>query len=174
MLTFISGWRSPDRDKAIVTQRDPARHAVYFIDNSSTLPALLPEVSISDVWRHGRLELKLPDVTTHIIRVNYDTENALIGPAISQTLMAGDDAQIVVMFDAVQPLYRLFPALRAASAVLAADARLDVDEGDHVIFTRGGSFSWRDHLVESQTATLVGDETLDMGIVDADLVPLLR
>ncbi len=172
MLTFISGWRSADREKVIVDRRDPNRAAVYFIDNASTLPHLLPDTPIVDVWRNGRGELTPSGDETTLVRVNYDTDNDLIVRAVSQTLMRGEDAQIIVVYDAVTALYRLFPALRAASALLAADSRLDASEGDHVIFTRGGSFVWKDHLLESRTAILSGDETLDVGIVDAELAPL--
>lgn len=172
MLTFISGWRSADRDKVIVDQRDPSRGAVYFIDNTSTVPDLLPDSPMIDVWRNGRTEIHLNGENTTLIRVNYDTDNDLIVKVVSQTLMRGEDAQIIVVYDAVNALYRLFPALRAASAVLAADARLDASEGDHVIFTRGGSFVWKDHLIESRTAVLTGDETLDMGIIDEELASL--
>ncbi len=174
MLTFVSGWRSADRERVIVNQRDVGRSAVYFIDNNSTLPSLLPDAPITEVWRHGRVDFTLGDEKTNIVRLNYDTDNDMLVRSVSRTLMQGADAQIIVMHDAVTLLYRMFPALRAASALLAADSRLDACEGDHVIFTRGGSFSWKDHLIESQTAILTGDETLDVGIVDEELVSLDR
>ena len=41
-----------------------------------------------------------------------------------------------------------------------------------MIFTRGGSFVWTDHLLESQTATLTGDEIIDMGIVSDEDAPV--
>ena len=61
--------------------------------------------------------------------------------------------------------YRLFPALRAAGAVLAANERLDAPVGDRVLFTRGGSFRWTDHLIESRTSLLTSTEVFDAGIV---------
>jgi hypothetical protein len=175
MLTFISGWRSPDRDNALIKQRDPQRPAVFFIDDSSSLPMLFPDAPIIDVWRTGRIDFHLHDTQTtptQIVRINYDTDNSLIALVISRVLMQGTEAQLIILFDAVDPLYRLYQPLRASGALLAADSRLDAAEGDHVIFTRGGSFVWTDHLLESQTATLVGDETLDMGIVSDEDAPL--
>jgi hypothetical protein len=38
MLTFVSGWRTIDRDKAILKYRDVDRRAVFAIDNLSNLP----------------------------------------------------------------------------------------------------------------------------------------
>jgi hypothetical protein len=169
MLTFVSGWRSVDRDKVLLDQRDTSRPSLFFVDETSSIPGQFPVAPIVDVWRNGQLDLPLQkDCPTQIVRLNYDTDNQLIMPALSRALMQGTDAQIIIAFDAVNTVYRLLPMLRAGSAILAADARLQVAEGDHVIFTRGGSFAWRDHLVETQTASLVGDETLDMGVIDAD------
>lgn len=172
MLTFISGWRSPDRDQVLVNQRDTSRTTLYFIDNASTLPVVMPDTPIIDVWRNGRMELPLDPNTTTIIRVNYDTDNELIGRAVTHALMQHTDGQIIVMFDALNALYRLFPALREGSALLASDARLEADKGDHVIFTRGGSFVWKDHLLELRTAVLTDAECLDMGILDLELMHL--
>lgn len=175
MLTFISGWRSPDRDKALIRLRDSERPAIFFVDDNSSLPALFPEAPVIDVWRTGRLDFTLADTRTNptqIVRINYDTDNSMIPLVISRILMQGTDAQLIILFDAVDPLYRLYSPLRAGSALLAADARLDAAEGDHVVFTRGGSFFWTDHLLESQTATLVGDEIIDMGIVSDEDAPL--
>ena len=169
MLTFISGWRTPDRDQALVKARDKARSTIFFIDDVSSLPAQFPNANVIDVWRNGTVDFRMDRETAiQLVRVNYDTDNDLIVRAVSRALMQGADAQIVIMFDAVDALYRLQPALRAAGAILASDARLDAAEGDHVIFTRGGSFLWTDHLLESQTATLTGDETLDVGVISDD------
>jgi|GEM_PF-1107641 len=168
MLTLISGWRSAERDKVLIAQRDMSRPTLYFIDNVSTLPTLAPDLPVADVWRNGNLQLSLAPDASQIVRVNYDTDNNLIVRAVEQAMRQHTNSQIVVMFDAVNALYRFFPSLRAEDAVLAADARLDACEGDHVIFMRGGSFSWKDHLLESRTAVLVGEETLDMGVVDEE------
>jgi hypothetical protein len=173
MLTFVSGWRSPDREKVIVDHRDPNRSAIYFIDDSSRLPGLMPEVPITEVWRHGRAEFELSaSSTTQIVRVNHDTDHDMIVRAVSRVLMQGIEAQVIVVYDATEKLFRLFPALRTTSGLIASDARLNAAEGDHVIFTRGGSFVWKDHILESRTAALVGDETIDMGIVDEGLTEL--
>ncbi|MHB8626328.1 MAG: hypothetical protein ACYDBJ_06255 [Aggregatilineales bacterium] len=170
MLTFISGWRSPDRDKALVNLRDKARSTIFFIDDASRLPTQFPDAPVTDLWRNGLVDFRMDRETAiQLVRINYDTDNELVVRAVSRALMQGADAQIVIMFDAVDALYRLYPALRAAGAVLASDARLDAAEGDHVIFTRGGSFLWTDHLLESQTATLIGDETLDVGVISEDI-----
>src|SRR5216684_3990929 len=123
MLTFISGWKSADRDKALLNQRDPLRRAIFFLENSTSFLDLLPN---------------------------------------------GADAQIIVTFDALDRLYRLFPALRASGALLAANERLEAFPGDRVLFTRGGSFRWPDHLLESQTSLLTSEEVLDAGIVPDD------
>jgi hypothetical protein len=169
MLTFVSGWRTPDRDNALVNLRDKARSTIFFIDDASRLPTQFPDAPVIDVWRNGVIDFRMDrEAAIQLVRVNYDTDNELIVRAVSRALMQGDDGQIVITFDAVDALYRLYPALRAAGALLAADARLDAAEGDHVIFTRGGSFLWTDHLLESKTATLTGDETLDVGVIDED------
>ncbi len=168
MLTFVSGWRSVDRDKVLLDQRDTTRPSLFFVDETSSIPAQFPVAPIVDIWRNGQLDLPLERDTTQIVRLNYDTDNQMIMPALSRALMQGLDAQVVIAFDAVNTVYRLLPMLRAGAAILAADARLQVAEGDHVIFTRGGSFAWRDHVIETRTASLIGDETLDMGIVDAE------
>ena len=171
MLTFISGWRSADRDTVLYTHRDDTRPTLFFVDDQSTLPMQLPDVPVLDIWRNGRLEINLEPGQTTIIRINYDTDNQLIARVVSLVLMKDIDAQIVVMFDAVNSLYALFPSLRDGDTLLAADSRLDAPEGDHVIFTRGGSFMWTDHMVESHTSLLIGEETFDIGIVDSELTP---
>ena len=165
MLTFISGWRSADRDQALLTQRDPERNAIFFIDNSSGLIDLLPNAPLIDLWRNGRLDFKIGSEPDTVVRVNYDTDQDLIMRAVTHVLLNGADAQIIVTFDAVDSLYRLFPALRAGGAMLAANERLDAPVGDRVLFTRGGSFRWHDHILEGQTALLTEDEVLDAGIV---------
>jgi hypothetical protein len=165
MLTFISGWRTIDRDKALVTQRDGERRAVFFVDNSANFSELLPEAPVIDLWRNGRLDFKIGTEQDTLVRVNYDTDHDLIMRAVTHVLLNDGDAQIVVTFDALDGLYRLFPALRAAGAVLAANERLDAPVGDRVLFTRGGSFRWHDHVLETQTSLLTNAEVLDAGIV---------
>ncbi|MCS6871669.1 MAG: hypothetical protein RML95_01410 [Anaerolineae bacterium] len=172
MLTFISGWRSADRDIALLKHRDPTRHAVFFIDNLSSLPHLLTDLPIIDVWRNGPLDFQIDDNVDTIVRINYDTDHDLIVRSVAHMLLSGSKSQPIIAYDATQYLYRLFPALRAAGALLAADERLDAPSGDRVLFTRGGSFAWRDHLLESQTAQLVNSEVLDGGIVpDPEEIP---
>lgn len=178
MLTFVAGWRSRDRDAALLSERDQARDALIFIDNQSTMPDLLPNAPIIDLYRHGMVDIGLdkdapfsdPPHET-LIRVNHDTDNQLVTRAITHSLLQGNDAQVIVSYDVSDALFRLFPALRAGNSLLAADERLYAPAGDRVVFTRGGSFAWRDHLVESQTALLTGAEVFDAGIVgeDADL-----
>ncbi len=165
MLTFISGWRSLDRDKALLKQRDPERRAVIFVDDTSHMDELLPNASVIDLWRNGRLEFKIGDDAETLVRVHYDTDHDLIMRAVTHTLLNGADAQIIVTFDALDTLFRLFPALRAAGALIAANERLDAPVGDRVLFTRGGSFRWSDRLLETQTALLTSTEILDAGIV---------
>lgn len=170
MLTFVSGLPSEGRDKVIVAQRDPSRPALLFIEGSSPLPHDHPEAPITDVWRNGDRQFQLvPDVPTQFIRLQHDTDHQLIAPAVTRALMSGLDAQILVLYDATSKLFAMYPALRTSGAVIAADPHLNVAEGDHVIFTRGGSFAWRDYVIEAQTATLVGDESIDVGIVDETL-----
>ncbi len=165
MLTFISGWRTIDRDKALVSQRDPERRAIFFVDNSADFSELLPAAPTIDLWRNGRLDLKIGGEHETLVRVNYDTDNDLIMRAVTHVLLNDGDAQIIVTFDALDGLYRLFPALRAAGAVLAANERLDAPIGDRVLFTRGGSFRWHDHILETQTALLTNEEVIDAGII---------
>lgn len=165
MLTFVSGWRTVDRDKALLKQRDPNRRAVFFIDDASNFIDLLPNAPLIDLWRNGRLDFKLSDAPETLARVNYDTDHDLIVRAVTHVLLSGADAQIIVTFDAVDSLYRLFPALRAAGALLSANERLDAPAGDRVLFTRGGSFRWSDRLLEAQTSLLTNTEILDAGIV---------
>lgn len=177
MLTFISGWRGVERDKAVLNQRDITRPAVFFIDDASRFPGLLPDAEVIDLWRNGRMEFQLGQVCETLIRINYDTEQDLIWRAVSHTLFSGADAQIIVTYNATSSLARLFPALRSMNALLVADERLDAPAGDRVLFTRGGSFHWTDHLLESQTALLTEDEILDGGIVpdpDEEAYPALE
>src|SRR5258708_4681387 len=103
-----------------------------------------------------------------LFRVNYDTDHDLVARAVSRVLLNGADAQIIVTFDALDTLFRLFPALRAANALLAANERLEAPVGDRVLFTRGGSFRWTDHLLESRTSLLTSTEIIDAGIVPDD------
>jgi hypothetical protein len=165
MLTFISGWRGTDRDKALLRHRDPQRNAIFFVDDTPGFTELLPDAPIIDLWRNGRLDFRIGDDRDTLVRVNYDTDHDLIMRAVTHVLLNGADAQIIVAFDAVDVLYRLFPALRAAGALLAANERLDAPVGDRVLFTRGGSFRWPDHVLESRTALLSNADTLDAGIV---------
>jgi len=171
MLTFVSGWRGQDRDKALLKYRDPERHAVFFLDDASKFADLLPDAPVIDVWRNGVVDFQIGDDSETLVRMNYDTENSMLQRAIAHTLLTGADAQLIITYDALGQLFRLFPALRAAGAVLAANERLDAPTGDRVVFTRGGSFVWTDHILESQTALLTDSEVIDAGIVpeDADL-----
>jgi hypothetical protein len=168
MLTYISGWRSPDRDQALIRHRDQNRSAVFFIDDASKFPELLPDAPIIELYRNGLVDFPPPDAHETLIRLNYDTENDLLRRAITHSLMVGMDAQIIVTYDAVTHLYRLIPALRAAGALVAANERLDAPAGDRVLFTRGGSFVWIDHLLETQTSQLFDAEVLDGGIIPED------
>lgn len=165
MLTFLSGWKSIDRDKALLKLRDPERRAIFFIDDSSKFADLLPDAPIIDLYRNGLVDFEVGDASSTIVRVNYDTENSLLGRAIAHILLSGADAQPIVTYDAVNFIYRLFPALRASEAVLAANERLDAPVGDRVLFSRGGSFSWKDHILETQTSLLTNSEVLDAGII---------
>jgi hypothetical protein len=166
MLTFISGWRSIERDKALLNHRDPARQAVFFVDNQSGLPHVLPSTTpLVDLWRHGRADFSAGEECETIVRVNHDTEDELLVRAITHALIHHPQAQVVVMYDANDSLARLYPALRNANALMAADARFDAPIGDRVLFTRGGSFRWRDNFIESQTALLTDGEVYDAGIV---------
>ncbi len=169
MLTFVSGWRTADRNKALLAQRDAERRAIFFVDDSTDFSELLPGAPVIELWRNGRLDFKIGSDRNTIVCVHYDTDHDLIVRAVTHVLLNGADAQIVVTFDALDGLYRLFPALRAAGAVLAANERLDAPVGDRVLFTRGGSFRWHDHVLETQTALLMNAEVLDAGIVsDSD------
>jgi hypothetical protein len=165
MLTFIAGWRTPDRDKAMLNHRDPSRRSLVFVDNQSTLPQLLHHAPIIDLWRHGRADFSIGADCETVIRLNHDTDHDLLTRALTHALINFHDSQMIVTYDAAERLNRLYPALRTADALLAADERLDAPIGDRVIFTRGGSFFWRDHLIESQTSLLMDEETLDAGIV---------
>jgi hypothetical protein len=165
MLTFVSGWRTIDRDTVLLDQRDKNRRAIFFLDDSPGFLDLLPNAPLIDLYRNGRLDFKIGDDADTLVRVNFDTEHDLVASAVTHVLLNGADAQIVVTFDAIDRLYRLFPALRAADSLLAANERLDAQPGDRVLFTRGGSFRWKDHILESQTSLLAGDEVLDAGIV---------
>ena len=49
-----------------------------------------------------------------------------------------------------------------------ANERLDAPVGDRVLFTRGGSFRWHDHILEGKTSLLTNAEVLDAGIVDEE------
>jgi hypothetical protein len=165
MLTFISGWRTPERDKAILNHRDPSRRGLFFVDNQSSLPYFLHHIPVIELWRHGRAEFSIDEACETLIRLNHDTDHELLARALTHALLHYGDSQIIVTYEAAEKIYRLFPALRQADALLAADERLDAPSGDRVIFTRGGSFRWRDHILEAQTALLTEEETLDAGIV---------
>jgi hypothetical protein len=170
MLTFVSGWRSLNRDKALFKQRDPNRRAVFFIENPSSFPDMMPDAPIIDIWRNGVVEFKVEcDSPETLIRLNYDTEGETLNRALIHHMLSNDDAQIVLTYDAVEQIYRLLPALRARDALLAADERIDAPPGDRVVFSRGGSFLWPDHILESQTSLLLDEETLDVGIIPEDI-----
>lgn len=169
MLTYISGWRTPERDLALLKYRDPSRNAIFFIDGVSKLTELLPEAPVIDLWRNGLVDFKAGDRSETIVRLNYDTDFQLLQRAITHSLLSGFDAQLIITYDAVTHLYRLIPALRAAGALLAADERLDAPAGDRVLFTRGGSFAWTDRILESQTSLLTDSEVLDGGIIPDEL-----
>jgi hypothetical protein len=166
MLTFVSGWKGQDRDQALVSRRDPDRRAIFFTDGYiNSLESLPDDASVVDLYRNGRLDFKVGEEPNTIVRINYDTDMDLTMQAITHVLLTGADAQIIVMYDALERLYRLFPALRAADALLAANERLDAPAGDRVFFTRGGSFRWTDHLIEARTSLLTSTEVFDAGIV---------
>src|SRR5579871_1564295 len=112
MLTFVSGWRSIDRDKALLNQRDPQRRAVFFLDDASSFLSLLPNAPLIELYRNGRLDFKIGDEPETLVRLNYDTENAMVANAVAHVLLTGADAQIVITYDVLDKLYRLFPALR--------------------------------------------------------------
>jgi hypothetical protein len=168
MLTFVSGWTGRDRDHALFNQRDLNRKVLFFLDNSSTFPELMPNAPLIELYRNGIMDFKIGADSETLIRVNYDTDHDLIMRAVTHVLLNGEDAQIVVTFDALDTLYRLFPALRAANAMLAANERLDAQPGDRVLFTRGGSFRWKDNFIEAQTSLLASSEVFDAGIVPDD------
>jgi hypothetical protein len=165
MITFVSGWKSADREIALAGHRDQRRPAVFIIDETSRLPELMPDAPVVELYRNGKFDVQLGDDWNTFIRLNYDLDQELVARAVTAVLMSGKDAQIIVTFDATEKLFRFFPALREAGALLCANERLDAPAGDHVLFTRGGSFSWRDNILESQTALLVDSEVLDAGIV---------
>jgi hypothetical protein len=165
MLTFISGWRSPDRDKAMLNHRDPSRQGVFFIDNQSSFPHLLQHAPLVELWRHGRADFTISEDCETLIRLNHDTDHELLTRAVMHSVLAHPEAQVIVTYSAAEKLQRLYPALRDLNGLVASDERLDAPTGDRVIFTRGGSFRWRDHVIESQTALLTEGESIDAGIV---------
>lgn len=168
MLTFISGWRSQSRDKAMLTQRDLSRRGIFFIDNQSALPDLIPDAPLIELWRHGRADFPIGDEGETIVRLNHDTDNNLLMRAVTHALMNNNDTQIVITYDAQEKLAQLYPALRSIDALMAVDERFDAPSGDRVLFTKGGSFRWRDHLLESKTSLLTDGEIYDSGIVSDD------
>lgn len=97
MLTFLSGWRSPDRDAALLKHRDPTRHAVFFIDNLSSLPHLLGDLPVIDVWRNGTLDFQIDDTTDMLIRINHDTDHDLIVRSVAHMLLSGSKSQPIVL-----------------------------------------------------------------------------
>ncbi|HVO43263.1 MAG TPA: hypothetical protein VMT34_11600 [Aggregatilineales bacterium] len=125
---------------------------------------------VLDLWRNGRLDFQLTESRDTVIRVNYDTDNDLLQRAVTRVLMTETLAQIIVTFDPQQSLAQLFPALRNVNALLVANERFDAPAGDHVLFTRGGSFRWTDRLLESKTVLLRDTEIYDAGIVP-DTIP---
>ena len=169
MLTFICGWRSAGRDMAVVNQRTPKRNAIFLVDEQSTVADLMPNAEIMDLWRNARLDIELPKAQDTLIRINYDTDYDLIQRAITRLLLSQTQSQIVVTYDAVQSLSQLFPALREVDALLAVNERFDAPSGDHIVFTRGGSYRWPDRDLEAQTVQLTHEETFDGGIVPEDI-----
>ncbi|HRE48067.1 MAG TPA: hypothetical protein PLD47_10110 [Aggregatilineales bacterium] len=169
MLTFISGWRTIERDRALIQNRDGKRRSVFFVEDSSHFPNLLPEAPIIEVWRNGTIDFAVESVPETIVRLNYDTEHSVLARAILHVMLHDPTAQVIVTYDALNHLYRLFPHLRQADALLAANERLDAPPGDRVLFSRGGSFLWRDHLLESKTSLLFGEEVIDGGIVPDEI-----
>ncbi len=165
MLTFVSGWRSQNRDKAIINHRDLSRRSIFFIDNQSSLPNLMPYAPLIDLWRHGQVDFSIGEECETLIRLNHDTDNDLLVRAVSHALMNNVDFQIVVTYDAQHHLNRLYPALRHQQALIATDERFEAPSGDRVLFTKGGSFRWRDHMLEEKTSLLVDEEVYDSGIV---------
>src|SRR5215468_2108928 len=129
MLTFISGWKSIDRDKALLQYRDNQRRSIFFVDDSPSFLNMLPHAPLVELYRNGRLDFPIGDESETIVRVNYDTEHDLVTRAVTHVLLNGADAQIVVTFDALDKLFRLFPALRAADSLLAANERLEAPAG---------------------------------------------
>jgi hypothetical protein len=170
MLKIVSGWRTPNRDRAVLRQRDPQRPAIFVIDEASRLPEDLQDAPIIDLWRHGDVNFNpLPNVFNQIVRINHDTDNQIIIPVVTRLLTNGHGEQILVMYDATEKLFRIYPALREGGAVLSANRGLNAVEGDHVLFTHGGSFAWRDYMIEGQTSMLLDDETLDIGVVSEEM-----
>src|SRR5258708_8548821 len=135
MLTFISGWKSTDRDKALLNKRDPLRRAIFFLENSTSFLDLLPNAPLIELYRTGRLDFKIGDEPDTLVRVNYDTEHDLVTNAVTHVLLNGADAQIIVTFDALDRLYRLVPALRASGALLAPNERLEAFPRSKVRFS---------------------------------------
>jgi hypothetical protein len=165
MLTFISGWRSPERDKAILNHRDPSRRGIFFVDNQSSVPTLLQYAPLIELWRHGRADFTIGEDCETLVRLNHDTDFELLTRAVTHSLLTYPDTQVIVTYDSAEKLSRLYPALRTIEALVAVDERFDAPTGDRVLFTRGGSFRWRDHIIESQTSLLTEEEVLDAGIV---------
>jgi hypothetical protein len=165
MLTFVSGWAGSQRDQALINQRDPDRKAIFFIDNSVGIIDNIPDAPLIELYRNGRIDFHIGNEDSTLVRVNYDTDHDLIMRAVTHVLLNGADAQIIVTFDALDTLFRLFPALRAADSLLAANERLDAQPGDRVLFTRGGSFAWKDYLIEERTSLLDVNDVFDAGII---------
>jgi hypothetical protein len=165
MLTFVSGWRGIERDKVLLSQRDPTRRAVFFIEDRSEFPFLLPDGETIELYRHGSADVPLSASCETLVRLNHDTEHQHLIRAVSHTLINHPDAQIVVTYDSQEKLAQLYPAMRHSNALVATSERFDAPIGDHVIFSRGGSFRWRDNEIESQTALLMDDEFVDGGII---------
>jgi hypothetical protein len=166
MLTFISGWRSQDRDRAVLTQRDLSRRSIFFIDNQSALPELMPYAPLIELWRHGRADFPVGDECETLVRLNHDTDNHLLVRAVTHALLHNHDTQIVVTYDAQNQLSQLYPALREIDALMAVDERFDAPTGDRVMFSRGGSFRWRDYELEAKTSLLLDGEVYDSGVVE--------
>jgi hypothetical protein len=171
VLTFVCGWRGIDRDRALIAQRNAQRPAIFFVEERSNFPDLLPDAPIIDVWRHGRVDFTVEDAPETIIRLNHDTDYQVLARAVMHVLLSRTPAQLILTYDAYHQLYRLLPALRNAEALVAANERLDAPVGDRVLFTRGGSFSWRDYVLETKTAQLRDAEVLDAGIVSEEAMP---
>src|SRR5258708_12327108 len=103
MLTFISGWKTIDRDQALMNQRDPERRAIFFLDDSSNYLGLLPNAPVIELYRSGRLDFKINEEPETLLRVNYDTDHDLVARAVSRVLLHAADTPITPTFTSPTP-----------------------------------------------------------------------